>query len=156
MGKFDAATAVEALEYDFTAYGGSKGQIQEPSTGAVNAFFNNMKAMFKEVKGLQALANVDVEELDEGQMGDLVGKMEDVGDISSKFQEHSTGALAELCGATWVPDEDAEDPKEQGHYEGGSPTHEDLKKLPFRVNQAFTQWLMAEIRPKKTTPALPR
>lgn len=146
MAKFDAGKAVEVMEWDFTQYGGGKGTIPEPSTGAIDGFFNRSKVIMKEIratqKGIDTTGNSG-DELDDlaGDIGDL----EETGGTRELFGEQMSEAVAVLCGATVNP----EDP--DGPLIGGSPSVEDIKTLPFRVLQAFIQWIMEEIRPKTTT-----
>lgn len=146
MAKFDARTAVEALEYDFEAYGGRKGMINEPSTGRVNDFFADMKSLMKEVSAMQATAkDLQIEEIDEEHLAEKMDQISEAEGQAADFQSKSVEYLAILCGA-------ARD-EETGKVEGGAPSVDDLNCLPFRVLQAFTQWLMGEIRPKKERPA---
>lgn len=49
MSKFNAATAVEALEYDFSAYSGGEGVIPEPSTAQVDEFFKTLKDLYSHI-----------------------------------------------------------------------------------------------------------
>jgi len=150
MAKFKAAEAVESLEFDFETVGnGAKGVIPEPSTGLVNGFMKNMKDLVREASNLSRQAK-GLQELDEDALeGDLLEKhMAQIDEFSAeadKFQDKSVEYLAILCGAEW--NEEAE------HYEGGSPSLEDLRSLPYRHLQAFSMWLMGEIRPKKEQPA---
>lgn len=155
MAKFIPAEFVEALEYDFTQYGGSAGTIEEPSTGTVNKFFKNMKNMVKEVKSLQKTVQSlgQIEEMDDDALVEQMSKIDEAEAGASDFQQKTTEYLAELCGAERQHNPDWEErglPKYT--IVGGSPSVEDLGKLPYRVLQAFSQWLIKEIQPKKTTP----
>jgi hypothetical protein len=156
MAKFKAAEAVESLEFDFTGVGnGASGVIKEPSTALVNGFFKNMKDMMKDIQSLQAAAKgVDFEESDvemtDEELADRMAKMDEAEAGADHLQKKSMENLAILCGAEWTDNPDEND---GGHYEGGSPTLEDLQSLPFRHLNAFTQWLIGEIRPKKDRPA---
>lgn len=49
MSKFNAATAVESMEFDFTAFGGGAGAIPEPSTGQVDQFLKVLRGMTRTV-----------------------------------------------------------------------------------------------------------
>lgn len=151
MAKFDAGTAVESLEYDFTKFGGGSGEITEPSTAAVNIFFKNMRSLMGEVKGLQAEAEAlsKVEDMSDEEMLKQVDKMEEATEGASKYQTRTMEMIAELCGAKWEP-EDAK--PEDKVLVGGSPSFEDLQKLPFRHLQAFNKWLIEQIQPKRATP----
>lgn len=144
MAKFVPSDHVERLEYDFTEYGGGEGVIKEPSTGKVNGFFADMKAMMKQVKELQAVAkDLDIEDMSDEQMIEKMSQVEEAEAKGSEFQQQTIENIAVLCGA---------ERQEDGSIVGGAPSVEDLQKLPYRVLQAFSQWLMGEIRPKATTP----
>jgi hypothetical protein len=162
MAKFDAGSAVETLDYDFTAYGGGEGVIPEPSTKKVNQYFNEIKAIAKDVKSLQAQAK-SVENIEEFSDEDAMEALDSVDmdalqDQATDFQMRMVEALVVLCGGEWVDNEPDSEGKSDGlkHVEGGSPSLEDLENLPYRVLQAFNQWLMEQIRPKRTTPAIKR
>jgi hypothetical protein len=159
MAKFKAAEAVETLEYDFEGFGnGAKGVIQEPTTGLVNGFFKNMKAMMRDVQSLQnaakGLSDIDTDkEMTDEELAEQMEKIDEAEAGSDLLQQRSVENLAILCGAEWVPDDPDDPDTTEGHYVGGSPTLEDLQSLPFRHLNAFTQWLIGEIRPKKDRPA---
>jgi len=162
MAKFNAATAVESLDYDFTAYGGGEGVVPEPSTGAVNTFFNNMKILAKEVTALSELAKeVDVEGMTDEDLAKHMASIDEAQAGAEHYQRKTIENLAELCGGVRefeeIHTESAEEPVTKIEtVVGGSPSVDDLSKLPYRVLQAFSQWLMGEIRPKKTTPGTKR
>lgn len=157
MAKFNAATAVDTLDWDFTAFDGGEGVIAEPSTGDVNRFFKNMKKMVKDVKAMQRSIkgleefSADDEELTDEQLAEQMGKVEEAEAGAEIFQQRTIECLAELCGAKWeLCSEPGEE--ERDRLVGGSPSMEQLQTLPYRHLQAFSEWLMGEIRPKKTTP----
>lgn len=155
MAKFNAATAVDTLDWDFTAFDGGEGVISEPSTGDVNRFFKNMKKMMKDVKALQKNVRSleefsDVEEMSDEDVTAQMGKIDEAELGAEEFQRRTMECLAELCGAKWVTN--AENLDESDILVGGSPSLEQLQTLPYRHLQAFSEWLMGEIRPKKTTP----
>lgn len=127
MAKFDAATAVEDLEYDFTKYGGGAGVIPEPSTGAVNQFFAQMRILLNEAKGLMPNAEQN-EEMSPEEMAETLEGMDDTMAKAAEFQGRSAAAISALC--------------------SGEPSTEDLEKLPLRVSREFTKWLVRQINPK--------
>lgn len=164
MGKFDAATAVEDLEYDFTKYGAGSGTIVEPSSGQVNGFFRGLRDIISEIRGLQTLAGDLDEDTSPEELAEKMGQVEEASEGASRLQQRTMELIAEMCGATWqeVPDPDPGDlaegdkPPTIKALVGGEPSFDQLEKLPFRVLQAFNQWLMGEIAPKKTTRELAR
>lgn len=157
MARFDAGTAVDTLDYDFKAYGGSVGTIHEPSTGSVNRFFKNMKAMVKEVNALNTtVKDLKVEELSDEELESAMVKMDEAEAGASVYQTRSIEYIAELCGATRETVEDPENPGRMIEVvNGGTPSVDDLTLLPYRVLQAFSTWLVGEIRPKKAPTAGP-
>lgn len=170
MGTFNSGEKVDRLQYDFTDHGGGTGIIPEPKTKTVNRYFDSVRSMVKEVRGLKQqaeLANKSADELSEEEMASLLESVDELTAKTSEFQERTMEALAILCGADRY-DED-EHPDEYFQYggektedgsgfviHGGSPTYEELLDLPMRVQQAFNQWMIGEIRPKATTPGSPR
>lgn len=154
MAKFIPQELLEAIEYDFTSYGGKEGVIPEPSTKAVNTFFRSMKSLTREVKGLMGDAKrlqqqVESESIEEGDVDEILESMEQMEEgataYTSKMMEH----IAILCGARWQAKSEDEDTKV---LVGGSPSYEELESLPYRVFQVFSQWLIKEIQPKRETP----
>ena len=153
MTKFIAAEAVEKLEYDFTEFGGGTGVIPEPSTGAVNQFFKDTKKMIREVRALQQTAeSLNVEGMTEQEVAEQIGKIDEATEGATQMQSAMVENIAILCGADRFETKDDDGNVIESHVEGGSPTFEELNRLPHRVLQAFSQWLMDQIRPKKTTP----
>lgn len=155
MAKFDAATAVELLEYDFTKYGGSKGEVQEPTTGQVSYFFAEMRKVMQEVRA-QGSNKIDeiTEEMSEEEIAEKMDAIEEASAGAQHFQQRTIELLAELCGAKWEPadTEEADGPTEPVLVlVGGAPSYDDLTTLPYRVLQAFSKWLVEAIRPKETT-----
>lgn len=134
MAKFDAGAAVEALDYDFTAFGGKEGTIPEPSSGAVKGYFRSMKDLAKEMRKFKGIAEQigDVEGLTDEEITARMSMIEEAEEGVDELQEKQKHMLASLC--------------------GGEITYDDLDRLPFRVFQAFNTWLLGEITPKKTTP----
>lgn len=139
MARFDAATAVEELEWDFTKYGGKTGVIPEPQTKQVNDFFKSMKAMVREVKQISKntpALSLDADNLSEEDMEALSDQIDASGQIAEEYQQRTRELLAELC--------------------SNSPNAEDLAVLPQRVLAAFSTWLVGELRPKQQAPATKR
>lgn len=150
MAKFNAGEQVERLEYDFEDFGGPKGFVTEPSTGTVNRFFKNMKSLLKEVRRIQKEVEGD-DHNEEEEMSDedaltAMKAMDENEEAIDIMQAKTVEYLAELCGATRDPDTGDLD------MSSGSPSGDALSKLPYRVLQAFSQWLMEQIKPKRTTP----
>lgn len=150
MATFNAGQMVERLEFDFTDFDGPAGVVDEPSSGTVNVFFRTMKNLLKEVKSATKTGDdVNLEELDDDALAEAVGKVNEDEVDAARYQERTLEAVAVLCGAEWVkPDMDSEPV-----LTGGSPDFQTLSALPYRVLQAFIQWLIEEIKPKKAAPA---
>lgn len=160
MAKFVPSQYVEKLEYDFTDYGGSEGVIPEPSTGRVNQFFKHMKNMAKDVNQLRGAADEigddEIENMSDEAMIERLKKVEEVEVAGSEFQQRTIQNLAFLCGGEFIETLDDDNNVIEIRVDGGSPSTVEFDKLPFRVLQAFSTWLMGEIRPKATTRATKR
>lgn len=128
MAKFNAATAVESLDYDFTAYKpDAVGVVPEPTTKQIQAYFDAVRNIAKTMQSLKS----DVEQANSGNLPDeevaaILSKMEEL-DIAT-YQDEMKDATVALC--------------------SGTPSREDLDVLPFRVLQAFMQWITGEFRPE--------
>lgn len=132
MAKFDAATAVEAMEYDFTAYGGSEGIIPEPTTGQMNDFMVGMRRVLAEARALQksdAQTDKDPNEMTAEELGEFMDNMEENMAHAAEFNGKIVALTAEFC--------------------SGTPSADELSKLPMRVMRAFSKFLMNEINPKE-------
>lgn len=159
MAKFVPQELLESIEYDFTEYGGVEGKIPEPSTKAVNVFFKSMKSLAREVKGLMGDAKrleqrSQDESIEEEDIDEILNQIDSMEDGASNYSLRMMENLAVLCGARWTQPE-----REEGMDEdppkvlvGGSPSYAELEALPYRVFQAFSQWLIKEIQPKRETP----
>jgi hypothetical protein len=140
MGSFDAATAVEQLDYDFTKYGGGKGDIPEPTTGQLASYFNEIRDIAGRARELQAAAKKMSEAQADDTTEDSVSDDEAQEIIAAmdkfsleEFQHEMSSAVARLC--------------------SDSPSEEQLAKLPYRVLQAFIKWISGEFRPEKAAAA---
>lgn len=130
MAKFDAATAVEAMEYDFTKYDGSEGEIPEPTTGQMNDFMIGMRRVLAEARSLQpAQSEKKPEDMTAEELGEMMDAMEDNMTQARQFNDKIVALTAEFC--------------------SGQPSQEDLAKLPMRVMRVFSKWLMLQINPKE-------
>jgi hypothetical protein len=131
MGKFNAATAVEAMEYDFSAYNGPQGVIPEPSQGQIEEFFGHVKDISLLVGKLQGEA-------------EQLAKREDATqeEIDKFIEELPEDRIKELQSqfAVWV-------------YDVSSKTLavDMLQGLPGRIFSAFFRWLSVELSPKGGT-----
>lgn len=135
MTTFDAATAVEQMEYDFSKYvegDDASGIIPEPTTDQMEAYFTGAKAIAKKVKGLQADAKGLQEKADSGEISD--DEMEQVlSSMDSVSIKAVQGEMADLIGALC----------------SNSPSAETLMRLPYRVLQAFFGWVQGNLRPER-------
>jgi len=125
---FDAGNAVEPLDFDFSAFvEDCKGTIPEPSQGALERFFDATREI-----GTQAgVAALEQASSASEVAGALATASEDVLDA---LTDKLVVAVADLC--------------------SGTPSLEQIQQLPFRVRQAFIDWLLGEITdPTKLNPA---
>lgn len=133
MSRFDAATAVEAMEYDFTKYGGSVGEIPEPTTGQMNDFMVGMRRLLAEYRSQMPTQDDDDEkdprDMSSEELGQMMDSLEDNMALAAEFNEKSILLTAEFC--------------------SHQPSTDELSKLPMRVMRAFSKWLMQQINPKE-------
>lgn len=130
MSKFDAATAVEAMQFDFTKYGGIEGEIPEPTTGQMNDYMVGMRRIITEYRSLAGQVDQDKkpEDMTPEELGALMDSMDDTMAVATEFNEKTVALTAEFC--------------------SNMPDATMLAMLPMRVMRAFSKWLMSEINPK--------
>lgn len=136
MAKFDAGNAVEAMEYDFTAFGGSKGVVPEPESKQVDQFFRIARDLAREAKASQKEKGLDkIEEMTDAEAAEVLASVE-VDDQSEEYENRLSEAVGALC--------------------TNSPPAAEIKRLPFRVRAAFMSWLIGQLRPEAPRPATKR
>lgn len=130
MAKFNAGTAVESMEYDFTDYGGGSGVIPEPTDDILDAFYAQVAEVMGQVQetigGLQNLDTTDPEAV-QAALTQVEG--------SSIMSQVSSALTDVIAGLTQ-----------------GRPSAEEIGRLPFRVKQAFMGWLVTQFSPEAATP----
>jgi hypothetical protein len=121
---FDSATAVPGLAYDFTAHGGSKGIIPEPSDVDLKEFGKALAEMASEV--------LDDEEGEEsGENGEekpkpsRVERIRDAIAMTEELNEKGLAAIVAVC--------------------HGTPPREEITALPGRIQRAFSGWLVGKL-----------
>jgi mRNA-degrading endonuclease YafQ of YafQ-DinJ toxin-antitoxin module len=123
MAGFDAATAVEPMDYDFTAFGGSKGIVPEPSTKDMKDFQRDFTKVMRKGQQLE-VSDDEALKMSEKDFDALQKKVEAVGLELDEL-------IGRLC--------------------KNSPSAEEVAKLPFRVKTAFSKWLMEQFAPEGGT-----
>jgi hypothetical protein len=120
---FDAGTAVEAMDFDFTTIPGGKGKgvVPEPSTTDMKVFQKAFSKVMREGEKLNE-ASKDPAKLSEEEFELLQKQGEEIG-------EQLDAAIAKLC--------------------KNKPTAEQVATLPFRHKTAFSKWLMEQFNPEK-------
>lgn len=158
MAKFIAGEAVEDLEWDFTDFGQGEGVVPEPTTKRLNGYRTMIKRIahdVREFRGQNAgIEGFDPDTMDEDEALETLDSMDEAMAQAEGFQQRSIEALAFLCGSDWEAQEGVVDGFEP-RLLGGSPTMEALEALPYRVLQAFGQWVMGELTPKRETGETP-
>ncbi|AXH49411.1 hypothetical protein SEA_CROSBY_23 [Streptomyces phage Crosby] len=123
MSGFDAATAVEPMDYDFTAYEGGKGVVPEPSTKEMQVFQREFAKVMRKGQALE-ISDEEAMKLTEKAFDKLQTDAQKIGEELDEL-------IASLC--------------------KGTPSREDVAKLPFRVKTAFSKWLMEQFAPEGGT-----
>lgn len=124
MAKFNAGTAVEAIEFDFTAFGGRAGSIPEPSTDQVENFMAAITGLFAQYKGI-----IDVAQGKEPTADEIAAMVEDFGDITSRDVQQAIADAIE-------------------QFSSGEPTAAEVMALPHRIQSAFLGFLLGEVNPE--------
>lgn len=137
MAKFNAATAVEAMDYDFTAFGGKAGTIPEPTSDQIQAF---MKAIADTAASYRTLAKDTEAKVEDGMSDEeviaLVTADSDLQDKAKALGDNVSDAITAVT--------------------SGEITREDIDRLPWRIQQAFAAWLASELNPEHAGPATKR
>lgn len=123
MAGFDAATAVDPMEWDFSHYGGGKGVVPEPSTAEMQDFQRDFAKVMRKGQALE-ISDEEAMKLSEKAFDKLQADAQKIGEELDEL-------IARLC--------------------KGSPSTEDVATLPFRVKTAFSKWLMEQFRPEGET-----
>lgn len=122
MPKFDASSIGGDLEYDFSRWNGPTGVVPEPPRSAVNSMMKSISAAFKET-GLRD-QNEDDDSLTPEDVESTMSKVDDE-EVFEKLTIQLLDALAKLC--------------------SGSPSREDLEKLPYRPFMGFFGYLIGNL-----------
>lgn len=123
MAGFDAATAVEPMEWDFSHYGGGKGVVPEPSTREMQDFQRDFAKVMRKGQKLE-VSDEDAMKMSEKEFDKLQKDAQAIGEELDEL-------IARLC--------------------KGTPSREDVATLPFRVKTAFSKWLMEQFAPEGGT-----
>lgn len=130
MAKFNAADAVEPLEYEFRPYSEAKGVVPEPTDDQVAEFYANLGKTLENALGDDdRLQGVDL--TDPTQVGRLFLTL--TADDHKKMSKSLLELHAAVC--------------------GGQPSLEELEVLPYRLRQAFYGALQGWLRPEASKPA---
>jgi hypothetical protein len=125
MAGFDAATAVEPMDWNFEKFGGGVGTVPEPSTEEMKLFQKDFARIMRDGNALE-MDNEESVKLTEEEFEELQTKM-------SAISDRLDVAISTLC-------------KEQ-------PSRAQVALLPFRVKTAFSRWLMEQFNPEAAAAA---
>lgn len=123
MAGFDAATAVDPMEYDFTKYGAGSGVVPEPSTKEMRDFQRDFAKVMRKGQQLEVSDEAALK-MSEKQFEKLQKDAEAIGEELDEL-------IGRLC--------------------KGTPSTADVALLPFRVKTAFSNWLMKQFAPEGET-----
>lgn len=126
---FTAGDEVEDLAYDFTKYipgAAATGEIPEPSSKQIARFFSKMAQTARDM--------MDTSTFDPDNPAELLHALDSLDEAQfTKMNDGMVAAYAHLCGNT--------------------PSEATLKKLPWRVQQAFFGWVQGHFLPNLSTGA---
>jgi hypothetical protein len=121
MPKFDADSIDGDLEYDFSKWGGPSGTVPEPPQHAVRGLMKRISRVFKD----SGLRKEDEEDnITPGEVAETMDRVED-DEMFEKLNIELLDALAMVC--------------------GGSPSKEELEKLPYRPFMGFFGYLIGNL-----------
>lgn len=122
MAGFDAGSAVEPMDYDFTTVPGGKGKgvVPEPSTMDMKIFQKSFAKVVRESAKLDK-SGEELDKISDDEFDLLQKKGDELG-------EQLDAAIAKLC---------------KNH-----PSVEEVETLPFRLKTAFSKWLMEKFNPE--------
>lgn len=129
MPKFNAATAVEPLEYDFRPHVECDGTVPEPTDSQVASFYADLANSFRDALGPERVNGVDW--TDPSDVGELYQSI--TAEDNLKLYDRQLDVHAAVC--------------------GGSPSREQLEALPFQLRRVFYGMVQEWLRPEAETPA---
>lgn len=130
MAKFKA-TSIEALDYDFNPFADVTGTIPEPSTELVDAYNLEIEKIRQSVRLRLAERDAEIDKAAAKGEDPPPLDLDEVQKASDGYRERLVLALEALC--------------------GGELKSDFLRSLPFRLTQAFSDWLSGELSPKGAT-----
>lgn len=138
MAGFIAEAVVEPLDYDFGLYiPGCKGVIPEPSVKQLDDFTSNYAELFSNLRKTEESRRSLQDEVIKALAGDEVlptsaevlekwrAEKGTFGELARTIDAELVGLVAEVCSQT--------------------PSEDQIKQLPHRIRQAFTQWIVREM-----------
>jgi len=136
---FDAAAVVEPLDWNFEKFGAGKGVIPEPSEAQVKAWQRAIRRVMTET----------MTKLNERSKAE--GKEET--DTSGLTPREFIEALGTAESDAIVDAANEELDRIYVKFCGGSPSAEQLGRLPYRYKIAFYAWLQEEFSPEASSAA---
>jgi hypothetical protein len=124
MSKFVAGEILETLDWDFTAFGGRKGVVTEPT---------------EERLGILLVRTASIIE-------DLAKERDNLSEDASP--EQVATAIEKLSRNEIFPDMMAKMSEAYGEFCLNEPSAEELQALPYRIRMEFFKWLGSEVRPE--------
>jgi hypothetical protein len=116
---FVAGDEIDTLTFDFTRYAKeAKGVIPEPTTEKLRAFQKGLKAVIRE--SLKNTKEPPANETQLESMKRIIGA-DDTDELAVMVEARTFELISDLC--------------------SGTPSVEQLQKIPYRVQQAFVGWL---------------
>lgn len=140
---FDAGTAVEALDWDFTKYNAGSGTSPEPSSKEIDRFFRKQQML---ISALQRVKGAMVKKELERNQG-LSGKeaLAELNRWAEMSVEDAIEILADEVEALIPLDELEKYTRRMAELVGelthNCPSAEQIMKVPHRIRAIYFQWL---------------
>lgn len=140
---FVLADRMQALDYNLGDYGGT-GTVPEPSQDTIDAWSAEMAVITAEAQ-ITVPPNATPTEIAEF----VVNKSK----TNAGLNRRAVDAYARLCGAQEAPNPSRAKSTPKTVWKGGSPTHQELTAMPWRVRAVFFAWLSGELNPERAPAA---
>lgn len=161
MAKFNAEECVEAMEWDFTKYGGGKGVIPEPSDLQMERFLRKYTILVTQAAQAAATRTIEV---DQGILDRLQDAEEPIlnEDGTPKMRVLTLEQAIEVMKQIDVVGTDTSPAISEAMLDlmctitKNSPSKAQIKKLPNRPRGAFFGWLMGQLTNPEYSAAVTR
>lgn len=145
---FKAAEAVEALDWDFTKYGGGSGTSPEPSTADIHQYQRSLRSLVGALQRLQtAEIFADSDELTGDELKEQMRQWRGLSldEAMARIDQEQQDALVKLGEAGDPTTLDNKICELVARTLGQCPNQTQIQTLPHRVRFAYYGWVTEEL-----------